>query len=101
MGVPNEDTHMSDRESSGEIFGIPYNFESPTLTKFIKSHWQPGEGMLVSKPFGIGYSLNLANWKSWVVILVAIGMVLLERREETKAETVEDEQEPVEVIIDD
>ena len=92
---------MVDRESAGEILGIPYNFESPTLTKFLKSHWQPGEGMLVSKPFGIGYTLNLANWKSWVVILVALGMVLLEKREETKETSEEDEQEPVEVIIDD
>jgi len=23
--------------------------------------------MLVEKPFGIGYTLNLANWRSWIV----------------------------------
>lgn len=93
---------MVDREPTGEMFGIPYNFESPSVSRILKSYWQPGEGVLVPKPFGIGYTLNLANWRSWVVIGVAAGMVLLERRQET-AEAVDatDEQEPVEVVIDD
>jgi hypothetical protein len=52
---------MPDKPSSGEIFGIPYNFERPSISRMLKSYWQPGEGMLVKKPFGIGYTLNLAS----------------------------------------
>lgn len=91
---------MNDKEPAGELFGIPYNFEPPKLSRIVKSYWQPGEGMLVSKPFGIGYTLNLANWKSWIVIAVAAGMLLLERRQEAERDPAVVEQEPVEVIVD-
>ncbi|WP_373189642.1 DUF5808 domain-containing protein, partial [Halolamina sp.] len=55
--------------------------------------------MLVKKPFGVGYTLNLANWRSWLVLLVAGGLLW----QESQNEFVEDEsdEEPVEVIVDD
>ena len=62
---------MGDRPQSGEVFGIPYNFERPSLGRMLSSYWRPGQGMLVEKPFGIGYTLNLANWRSWIVLAVA------------------------------
>ena len=62
---------MADKPQSGELFGIPYNFQKPSLGRMMSSYWQPDEGMLVEKPFGIGYTLNLANWRSWVVLAVA------------------------------
>ncbi|WP_135663963.1 DUF5808 domain-containing protein [Halorhabdus rudnickae] len=62
---------MTDRPQSGEIFGVPYNFERPSMKRLLSSYWQPGESMLVEKPFGIGYTLNMANWRSWVVLGVA------------------------------
>ena len=65
---------MADKPSSGEILGIPYNFERPSLGRLLSSYWQPDKGMLVEKPFGIGYTLNLANWRSWVVLAVAGGL---------------------------
>ncbi len=91
---------MSDKEPAGELFGIPYNFEPPKLSRLLKSYWQPGKGMLVPKPFGFGYSLNLANWKSWVVLGVAAAMVLLERRQAAEADNEAAAPDPVEVIID-
>lgn len=91
---------MDDSDTAGELFGIPYNFEPPTLSRLLSAYWQPGERMLVRKPFGIGYSLNLANWKSWVVIGVAAAMVLLERRQTAAEQAESDEQSPVEVIVD-
>ena len=87
-------------DSSGELFGIPYNFEPPKLSRVIKSYWQPDKGMLVSKPFGIGYTLNLANWRSWVVVGVAAVMYFLELRQRAERPVDELDQEPVEVIID-
>jgi hypothetical protein len=65
----------------------------------LSSYWQPDEGMLVKKPFGVGYTLNLANWRSWLVLLVAGGLLW----QESQNEFVEDEsdEEPVEVIVDD
>jgi hypothetical protein len=45
---------MGDNESgkpeSGELFGIPYNFEEPSIGRLLSSHWQPDEGMFVEQP---------------------------------------------------
>ncbi|WP_049927607.1 DUF5808 domain-containing protein [Halopiger goleimassiliensis] len=90
---------MADKPTSGEILGVPYNFERPSLGRMLSSYWQPGKGMLVEKPFGVGYTLNLANWRSWVVIGVA--GALLWHQERGPSESDEGaEDEPVEVIVD-
>ncbi len=91
---------MADRPSSGEIFGVPYNFDRPSFRSLLSSYWQPGEGMLVEKPFGIGYTLNLANWRSWIVLAVAGALVWQEQKSESAATEDADEDEPVEVIVD-
>lgn len=89
---------MVDKPQSGELFGIPYNFERPSVGRMLSSYWRPEEGMLVEKPFGIGYTLNLASWRSWIVLAVAGALFYHQRqREETEAL---DEDEPVEVIVD-
>ncbi len=90
---------MVDKPSSGEIFGLPYNFEKPSFRRLLSSYWQPEEGMIVEKPFGIGYTLNLANWRSWIVLAVAGLLLLQQRRGDDEAREV-DEDEPVEVIVD-
>jgi len=92
---------MADKPASGDLLGIPYNFEKPSLRRLLSSYWQPGKGMLVKKPFGVGYSLNLANWRSWVVVAVA-GAMLWHDRSGGDEETVEvdAEDEPVEVVVD-
>ncbi|PSQ04524.1 hypothetical protein BRC97_11110 [Halobacteriales archaeon QS_6_71_20] len=91
---------MVEKPQSGELFGVPYNFERPSVGRLLSSYWQPGEGMLVQKPFGIGYTLNLASWRSWVVLLVAGAMLYLERGGVGDDGDVE-ESEPVEVVVDD
>ncbi len=83
--------------SSGKLFGIPYNFDRPNIKRMLSAYWQPGKGMLVEKPFGIGYTLNLANWRSWV----AIGVVAALLYQERGGTDVDSEDEPVEVIVDD
>ena len=88
---------MSDRASTGTLFGVPYNFERPSLGRLLSSYWRPGEGMLVEKPFGIGYTLNLASWRSWLVLAVAGGLLWHERNRGAAPE----ETEAVEVIVDD
>jgi hypothetical protein len=91
---------MADKPSSGELLGIPYNFDKPSFRNLLSSYWQPGEGMLVEKPFGIGYTLNLANWRSWIVVALAGGLLYQERKS-SKGEAAEDEEdEPVEVVVD-
>jgi len=98
---------MAEKPSSGEILGIPYNFERPSLGRLLSSYWQPGKGMLVEKPFGIGYTLNLANWRSWIVLAVAGGLYYQQQQSgaaaETNADAAADEADdgPVEVIVDD
>ncbi len=93
---------MADRSESGEVFGVPYNFERPSLGRMLSSYWQPGEGMLVPKPFGIGYTLNLASWRSWVALAVVGGLLLQERSgDDLPAGTAADDDGPVEVVVDD
>ena len=91
---------MVDKPQSGTVFGVPYNFERPSVGRLLSSYWQPGKGMLVEKPFGIGYTLNLASWRSWVVLLVVAGLVWHERQGEGP-EAEADDDDPVEVVIDD
>ena len=91
---------MVDRPESGEVFGVPYNFQRPSLGRMLSSYWKPGEGMLVEKPFGIGYTLNLASWRSWVVLLVAGAMLWMERSG-GEVEELADDDGPVEVVVDD
>lgn len=92
---------MVDKPSSGELFGVPYNFERPKLSRMLSSYWQPGEGMLVEKPFGIGYTLNLANWRSWIVLAVAGGLLWQQQQSETADEDDGAADEAVEVVVDD
>ena len=90
---------MADKPSSGEIFGIPYNFERPSISRMLKSYWQPGDGMLVEKPFGIGYTLNLANWRSWLVLAV-VGALLWNERGGGD-DGADADEDPVEVVVED
>ncbi|EMA53918.1 DUF5808 domain-containing protein [Halococcus thailandensis] len=88
-----------ERPPSGEIFGVPYNFERPSLGRMLSAYWQPGEEMLVKKPFGVGYTLNLANWRSWVALAVVAVLLVQENRGEDESYG-DEEEEPVEVIVD-
>jgi hypothetical protein len=90
---------MADKPQSGEILGVPYNFERPSIKRLLSSYWRPGEGMLVEKPFGIGYTLNMANWRSWLVLIVA-GALYYQQRNGDDDVDAEVEDEPVEVIVD-
>jgi len=90
---------MVDRPSTGELFGVPYNFERPSIGRMLSAYWQPDEGMLTEKPFGVGYTLNLASWRSWLVLAVAGALLWHERKSEREAAAAEDS--PVEVVVDD
>ncbi|WP_372912510.1 DUF5808 domain-containing protein [Salinigranum sp.] len=91
---------MADKPQSGTIFGVPYNFERPSVGRLLSSYWQPGKGMLVEKPFGIGYTINLASWRSWVVLAV-VAVLLWNERQGADGDAEDVEDDPVEVIIDD
>lgn len=56
--------------------------------------------MLVKKPFGIGYTLNLANWRSWIVLAVVGALFYQQQRSGDEDTESEEESEPVEVIVD-
>ncbi len=88
---------MTDKASAGELFGIPYNFDRPSLRRLISAYWQPKQGMLVEKPFGIGYTLNLANWRSWIALGVVAALLWQERAGENE----ETDDKPVDVVVDD
>jgi hypothetical protein len=90
---------MVDKPKSGELLGVPYNFERPSMSRLLSAYWQPDDGMLVEKPFGIGYTLNLASWRSWVVLAVAGVLLWNEQSDGGAGGGTEDE--PVEVVVDD
>ena len=93
---------MADKPESGEVFGVPYNFERPSLGRMLSAYWQPGKGMLVQKPFGIGYTLNLANWRSWIALVVVAALLWHDRESRSDAGAEEEQDDgPVEVIVDD
>lgn len=89
---------MAEKSSTGSLFGVPYNFERPSIGRMLSAYWKPDEGMLVEKPFGVGYTLNLANWRSWIVLAVAGALLWQERKGEQEAMV---EESPVEVVVDD
>jgi hypothetical protein len=91
---------MAEKPTSGELFGVPYNFERPKLSRMLSAYWQPGEGMLVEKPFGVGYTLNLANWRSWIVLAVA-GVMLYQQQSSGGDDEDGGRDEAVEVVVDD
>ncbi|WP_336021673.1 DUF5808 domain-containing protein [Halobellus salinisoli] len=93
---------MVDKPKQGEILGIPYNFERPSIGRMLASYWKPGEKMLVKKPFGIGYTLNLANWRSWVALAVVGGLLWQEQKSRSGEDVEADDGDdgPVEVIVD-
>jgi len=97
---------MGKKSESGTLFGIPYNFERPSIGRLLSAHWKPGEGMLVEKPFGIGYTLNLASWRSWVALGVTGALLYQERSggsDDSEDIDLDDDgdDEPVEVIVED
>lgn len=98
---------MADKPESGTLFGIPYNFERPSIGRLLSAHWKPDEGMLVEKPFGIGYTLNLASWRSWIALGVAGALLYQERSGDSddgdSGIEIDDggDDEPVEVIVED
>ena len=96
---------MADKPKQGEILGVPYNFERPSIGRLLSSHWQPDDGMLVQKPFGIGYTLNLASWRSWIVLAVAGALLWQEKcagsDDDAEAESDDDaEDDPAEIVVD-
>ncbi len=91
---------MPEKPQTGELLGIPYNFERPSVGRMLSSYWQPGKGMLVKKPFGIGYTLNLASWRAWIVLFVAGALLWHERKGSGDVDRDVDD-EPVEVVVDD
>ena len=94
---------MADKPKQGEILGVPYNFERPSIGRLLSSHWQPGDGMLVRKPFGIGYTLNLASWRSWIVLAVAGALLWQENGADdadADAESEGDDEDPAEIVVD-
>lgn len=92
---------MVDKARSGSMLGIPYNFEPPKLRRLVSAYWQPGEGMLVEKPFGVGYTLNLASWRSWIALAVVGVLLWNERGSGRGGADAERADEPVEVVVDD
>ncbi|MFW6436626.1 MAG: DUF5808 domain-containing protein [Halococcoides sp.] len=91
---------MADKPTTGRLLGVPYNFERPGLRRILAAHVQPGKGMIVEKPFGIGYTVNLASWRTWVLLAVAGLLWYHERASKRSSEDALDSDDDSEVLID-
>jgi hypothetical protein len=89
---------MVEKPTSGRLFGVPYNFERPTLRRMLSTYWQPDEGMLVEKPFGVGYTLNMANWRSWVVLAITLALWWQSKGAGTEGD---EDEDAVDVVVED
>jgi hypothetical protein len=48
------------RDWHGTIFGIPYDFRSPSLDRIRRSWWNPDDPRLFTpRSFGVGWDVNL------------------------------------------
>ena len=62
----------------GHFLSIPYDWRWPTLHKVLTRIWQPGGPVFVPKVFGWGWTLNLANGRTWWLLgaVALLGLVL-------------------------
>ena len=58
----------SHHDVQGRFLGMPYDFRIPTLGKIVSRVANPRAGWLAPKPFGVGWTLNLAHPVSWGII---------------------------------
>lgn len=49
-----------DRTWHGSLAGfIPYDFRKPSIEKIANTFWNPGGSVIVGRPFGVGWTINL------------------------------------------
>ena len=64
------------KKDHGVVAGIPYDFRKPTSKKIKSSMWSKSDNVLVPKPYGIGWTLNFRNPKSYVFLGAIVAFVL-------------------------
>lgn len=58
----------------GSIAGfVPYDFRVPTLEKIKATFWNPAGSVIVGRPFGVGWTINLGALVTKVRALVNTG----------------------------
>jgi hypothetical protein len=61
----------------GRFLGLPYDWRWPSLHKVLSRVWNPGGPMLSPKSFGWGFTLNLANGRTWLLFVCVLLVALL------------------------
>ncbi|MEZ4521041.1 MAG: DUF5808 domain-containing protein [Thermomicrobiales bacterium] len=50
------------RTRHGQVFGVPYDFRRPTLSKIKERFWDPQDSRLLTPHvFGVGWSVNVGR----------------------------------------
>ena len=52
---------------------VPYDFRMPTLDKIKQTFWNPEGAIIVGRPFGVGWTINLGGLVSKVRSLTNAG----------------------------
>ena len=67
---------MAKRKLHGRFSGIPYDFRTPTWKRAKQRVWNKKERrVFVPKSFGIGWTLNFRNPRSWIVVAAIVAYV--------------------------
>lgn len=62
----------------GKIAGIPYDFRSPTWKRAKQRVWnKKDKRVFTPKSFGIGWTLNFRNPKSFLIIAAIVAFILI------------------------
>lgn len=61
----------------GTFLGMPYDFRVPTMERVRMRVFNPAAGPLTPHVWGWGYTLNLGNPLSWVLLLLLVALVLV------------------------
>lgn len=63
----------------GRFLKMPYGWRMPTMQRIKARVWLPGGPMIRPRVFGWGWTLNLANPRSWALlagILLAVWWII-------------------------
>lgn len=63
--------------SEKNFFGIPYEFSFPTPEKIKSKLWNQNKILFQPKIFGLGWTLNLQNILSWLILTLTIILILI------------------------
>lgn len=69
---------MKKKKDHGDYGGIPYDFRRPTWKRAKQRMWNKKDHRVFTpKSWGIGWTLNFRNPRSWIVVAAIVAYILI------------------------